>query len=361
MMDKAYAVIMAGGKGERFWPLSTSGSPKQFLRLFGGKPMLSLAVEYLEGLIPPERIFIITRADLEAATRAAAPELPAQNVVGEPFGRDTAAACALACAFVKSRDPEGVMVIMTADHIIGDVGVFQNTLRDGLQRASRDEVLITIGINPAFPSTGFGYIETAEALPGEGGTEFLRAKRFVEKPDSETARQYVEAGNYFWNSGMFMWSAGTFQKALADHQPQLDKVVRNILPVIGTPDFDDRLRAEYESIEKISVDYAIMEKADNIVMARGAFAWDDVGSWSALENHFEKDDNGNVIVGSCEAIDSEGSIVISEERVTALIGVKDLVVVQAGGATLICSKDRAQDIKKMVQRLQDSGENEHLL
>lgn len=361
MMEHAYAVIMAGGKGQRFWPLSKSGRPKQVLSLFGNKPLMAMAVERLDGLIPPARVLVITGADLVEATCRAAPSLPRENVIGEPFGRDTAAACALACAIVKARDPQGVFCILTADHIIKDNDRFQQTLREGIELAGRRDVLLTIGINPAFPSTGFGYIEAGENYPHEGTIVFRKASRFVEKPDRETAECYVASGDFFWNSGMFIWSAQAFQQALRRHCPSLAQMAERIQTHVDQPTFGDELEHEYGRLDKISVDYAIMEKADNLVMARGTFRWYDVGSWPAIEDHFDADAQGNVCVGACEALDSEHNVVVSEDRLTALIGVRDLVVVQAEGATLVCARDRAQDVKRMVEHLGAKGRYDHVL
>lgn len=352
---------MAGGRGERFWPLSTSEHPKQVLSIVGDKSLLAMAVGYLEGFIPPEQVFVITSADLVDVTCEAAPMLPRENVIGEPFGRDTAAVCALASALVKARDPEGVFCILTADHVIRDLDEFRRVLTEGMSLAAADDVLITIGIEPAFPSTGFGYIEAGEKLDREGAVEFRHAKGFVEKPDSATAERYLEAGNYYWNSGLFMWSAAAVQKALGKHAPQLLAMAQRMEAHVDTAGFNVQLEAEYGKLEKISVDYALMEKADNIVMARGRFQWDDVGSWEALANHFDGDESDNVLIGSSEVIDAAGNIVVSKERTTALIGVRDLVVVQAEGATLVCHKSRAQDVKQMVKRMRDRGGYEELL
>jgi mannose-1-phosphate guanylyltransferase len=361
MNKDAYAVIMAGGKGERFWPLSTSKHPKQVLSLFCGKPMLQMAVEYLDGLIPPDRIFVITSADLVEPTQRAAPSLPRGNIIGEPFGRDTAAVCALGSALVKSNNPEAVFCILTADHIIGNIPLFQATLRESIQIASSNDALVTIGIQPTFPSTGYGYIEADKDFPQPGKIKFRKAIRFVEKPHQQTAEQYLRTGRYFWNSGMFIWSVKSLQAALAKHSPQLLGMANRLQPAIGTSEFDGRLKEEYEKLEKISIDYALMEKSQNIVMARGTFGWDDVGSWVALRNHFKPDDVGNVVIGTCENIDAEGNVIVSNERLTALIGVKDLVVIQSENATLICTKDRAQDVKKMVQLLNKKGKYQNLL
>lgn len=360
-MENAYAVIMAGGKGERFWPLSTLAHPKQVLALVGEKPMLAMTVDYVKELIPPERVLIITSSDLVDITREAVPVLPPENVIGEPVGRDTAAACALGSALVKAKDPDAAFCILTADHVIGTLDLFRSTLRDGLTFALANEVLITIGIEPSFASTGFGYIDAGAGIESECDADLFRARRFVEKPDRETAEQYLAAGNYYWNSGMFMWSVRAFQNALVAHCPDLMRMAGNIEPVAWTPDFDPRLADEYAKLGKISVDYAIMEKADNIVMIRGEFSWDDVGSWPALANHFEPDSSGNVVLGKCEALESKGNIVVTRDRLTALIGVTDLVVVHSGDATLICPRDRAQEVKAMVGQLRDKGGYEGML
>lgn len=361
MQEKAYAVIMAGGKGERFWPLSTSKRPKQLLSLVGGKPLLALAVERLEGLIPPERVFVVTNAELVAATREIASFLPPENIVGEPFGRDTAAAASVGCVLAKQQSPDGVFCILTADHIMKDGALFRQALGDSIELAFAEPVLVTMGINPAFPSTGFGYIHAGEPMQRESSTQFFRAKRFVEKPDAATAKDYVDSGQFFWNSGMFVWSVPTFEAAINAHAPELGAMMARLVELDGPVAVEQALAAEYEKLEKISIDYALMEKADNIVMAKGVFPWDDVGSWSALENHFEADADGNIGIGRCETVDSSGNVVVSDKRLTALIGIKDLIVVQADGATLVCPKDRAQDVKKMVERLRSSGRYDALL
>ncbi|MFC1452279.1 mannose-1-phosphate guanylyltransferase [Verrucomicrobiota bacterium] len=361
MLDKAYAVVLAGGRGERFWPLSTGRSPKQFLTLFGGRPLVAAAVERVSCLIPPERVIIITSEALIDQTVAAVPGLPRENVIGEPFGRDTAAACALGTAIVEARCPGGALCVLTADHVIGEAERFLNTLRESLAAALSSEVLITMGIRPASASTGFGYIEAGEEVECREGVRFRRAERFVEKPDRATAEKYVAAGTYFWNSGMFVWSTSTFIDALARHRPQLRDMLEAVGPSVDGENFAGSLRTEYEKLDRISVDYAIMEKADNIIMAEGTFAWDDLGSWSSLGNYFDRGDSGNLVLGTCEAVDSDDNVVVSEGRLTALVGVHDLVVVQAAGATLVCARERAEEVKKMVRLLAEKGSYEELL
>ncbi len=355
MQDNRFAVVMAGGRGERFWPLSTSKRPKQVLSLVGGRPMLAQAVERLKGFIPPERVIVITNASLVDVSREAVPELPAENIIGEPFGRDTAAACALGAAIVKARCETGSFCILTADHVIKDVKIFQQTLDEGFTLAEADDSLVTIGITPTFASTGFGYIACGDSIETEGSVSFRKAERFVEKPDATTAQQYVDSGNYFWNSGMFIWSASTLLKALGAYQPSLLAMAEAMQGVVDRDSFDTCLAVEYEKLEKISIDYAVMEKADNIVTASGTFRWYDVGSWPALEDHFEKDSASNIAIGDCKALDATGNVVVSENHLTALIGVHDLVVVQAKGVTMICPKDRAQEVKAMVQLLDADG------
>ena len=361
MLDKAYAVIMAGGKGERFWPLSTVRTPKQLLSIVGDRPLIAGTFRHLAGLIPPERVIVITSADIVRQTRDALPEVPADNVIGEPFGRDTAAACALGAAVVKSRCPDGAFCVLTADHVIEDGELFRTTLAESFALATSHPVLVTMGIRPTFPSTGFGYIEAGVRLDHGGTVEFQEVRRFVEKPDVKTAEHYLASGRYYWNSGMFIWSVDTFLAALREYCPELHAMAKRLEPWVGKPEFHARMEEEYGKLGRISIDYAVMEKARNIITAKATFRWDDVGSWPALANHLPPDAAGNVVVGACETIDSTGNIVVSRGRLTALIGVKDLVVVQAEGATLICPRDRAQEVKKMVRQIADRGGHDHLL
>ena len=352
---------MAGGKGERFWPLSTSKHPKQLLALVGDQPLIAQAVDRLDGLIRPEHIFVVTNAGLVEATREAAPQLPAENVIGEPIGRDTAAAVACGGALVSARDPGGVFAVLTADQVMGDLDVFRATLRGGLDLAEQNNILVTIGIRPAFPSTGFGYIEAGDDFAEAEGVVFKRAHRFVEKPDEATAQQYLETGRFFWNAGMFIWAVPALRKAFAAHCPEMNALMDELTGFAARGEINAGMEALYPDLKKISIDYALMEKADNIVMACGTFAWDDVGSWTALEKHFPRDQDGNTLIGTCEQIDSSGNIIYSKDRLTAVIGAENLVVVQAEGVTLVCPRDRAQDIKKLVAVLSAKGQYQNVL
>ena len=356
-----YAVILAGGKGERFWPLSTASRPKQLLSLVGDKPLLAQAVDRLHGLIPPERVFVITNQDLVDGCAHAAPALPRENIIGEPVGRDTAAAVALGAALVKAKDPNGVFCVLTADHVIGDLDVYRGTLKAAMDLARREDVLITIGIPPTEPSTAYGYIECGAELPAINGVSFLKAARFVEKPDRTRAEEYLATGKFFWNSGMFIWSVATVQKQLAQHVPELSALIDRMAAVAFKPAFAGELAKAYGELKKISIDYALMEKSKNIVMARGGFRWDDVGSWTALDGHFPKDEAANVLAGVVRTHGASSNIVYSRDRLTVLVGVENVIVVQAEGVTLVCAKDKAQDIKKIVEQLRREGGHEAVL
>ncbi len=360
MLDHAYAVVLAGGYGERFWPASTAAKPKQLLSLLGDRTMLEMAVDRLDGLIPPERVIVLTSQDLVDATAAAAPTVPRQNIIGEPFRRDTAAAVALAAAVVMGRDPAGVFCVVTADHVMGDLDRFRSTLSAGLDLASSQDVLITIGITPRFAATAYGYVEASDRFtPADdadhAGVEFRSVSRFVEKPDRQTAEDYVRSGTFWWNSGMFIWSAESVRSAFAQHRPELAEFIDHLVPLVDTDQFDQGLAAGFEPLEKISIDYALMEKATNIVMAVGTFEWDDVGSWPAVASHIPTDEHGNSFLGDLEVLDASSNVVISDGHLTVLIGVDDLVVVHTEKATLICRKDRAEEVKAVVNRLRQDG------
>lgn len=340
--------------------MSTLQRPKQVLSLSSDKPMLAEAVDRVAPLVPPERVLVITNETLVDACRSAIPNVPAENVIGEPCGRDTAAACALAAAIVAKRSPNGVLAMLTADHVIRDPKRFCEILDHTYDRAMRDPVIVTLGIKPDFPSTGFGYIECGDGVP-EQNVVFCPALRFVEKPDQKTAEKYLESGRYLWNSGMFVWHVNTIMSALHRHVPELGEMAQDLMPSIDTPVFADALREAYAPLGRISIDYAVMEKSSNIVTAESSFGWLDVGTWAALEKLHEADEQGNVLLGITEAIDSKNNIVISKERLTALIGVEDLVVVHAGDATLICPKSKSEAVKQLVQTLAARGDCEAYL
>jgi mannose-1-phosphate guanylyltransferase len=312
---------------------------------------LSLAVERLHGLIPPDRIFIITAERLVEDTVKAAWNVPRANIIGEPCKRDTAPAIAVACGLVQQRDPEGIVCILTADQLMSDVETFRLTLSDAIKVAGREEVIVTMGIQPDSAATGFGYIEAGDPLDTRTVTFFNKAKRFVEKPDAYTAARYVESGRYYWNAGMFVWKIGTMRKALTAHAPDLAQLSDSVAEAASPEALNGVLRQVYPSLRSISIDYAVMEHAQNIVMARGVFGWDDVGSWPSVAGHFSADLDGNVVIGSCEQLEAQNNIVVSENRLTALIGVSGLVVVHSENATLICPKERAEEVKKLLRRI----------
>jgi mannose-1-phosphate guanylyltransferase len=346
-----YAVILAGGSGERFWPMSTAKRPKQFLAIPAGKPLICEAVGRIKNLIPEQQIFIITRNDLISMTRSVLPEFPRQNIIGEPCGRDTAAAIALGAALVKRRNPDAAFCVLTSDQLIGNHALFRKTLKESFHLALSSDSLITIGIKPGFPRTGLGYIEAGKEYCRRHGMIFSKVKRFVEKPELSAARKYLRSGKFFWNSGMFIWSVRSLEEAIRKYRPRLLNLMKKAAMAGGSKTIAKTLTNEYAKLEKNSIDYAIMEKAGNIVMAKGMFKWDDIGSWSALESHYRKDSAGNVIVGSGEAIDGRDNIAVAEGGMIALVGVNDLIVVRSGAATLVCAKDKAQEVKKLVTRL----------
>lgn len=350
-----YAVILAGGRGERFWPVGRHSRPKQFVDLFEGKPLIAHAVDRLRGLVAPSHVLVITSADLVRATRKALPMLAPAQILGEPWGRDTAAACATASAWVASLGGENATVcILTADHLIADPKRFRETLAAAAEITSKKPVMSVIGIKPTFPATGYGYVETGSPVSGRGLPRgFRNVKRFVEKPNLGTATTYVESGRFSWNSGMFVWRAGVFAAALEKFRPALFSTYRKLRDAFGKPGFDRLFRAEYSDIEKISVDYAVMEKADNLVAARGDFGWDDVGTWVSAGAHFKKADGGNAVHGDVVTLAANGNTVANVQKghVVALFGATDLVVVHTKDATLVCPKASADGLKALVKSM----------
>lgn len=362
MTREPYAVILAGGRGERFWPYSTEENPKQLMTLIGGRTLLAQTIGRLADVVSPDRTFIITSERIAPKVRELLPDLPAAHIVAEPCGRNTAAAIALAAGIIRAHDPEAVFGVFPSDHVITDAQQFRATVSACFEAAAQHEALITIGIRPTWPSTGYGYIETGSFAFEVGSTRFLKAVRFVEKPDAERAREYAAAGNYFWNAGMFVWSLRALEIAFGRFWPDFERFLRDVaLHAHQSLKLQAFLRHEYARVDNISIDYALMEKADNIVMTPGDFGWDDVGTWNSVSAHLPKDEHGNAVVGAAELLEAANNTVISENRLTALIGVRDLVVVHTNDVTLICPKDQAEQVKELVKALRRSGRWDHLL
>jgi mannose-1-phosphate guanylyltransferase len=355
------AFILAGGRGERFWPLSSRRRPKQLLALVGDRPLLAETVRRLTPWIPPERTWVITNAEYVEAARQWLPELPPAQIVGEPMGRDTAAAVALALGLMLAHDPEGVFAVLPSDHVIGEGPAFLDTLRTAFRLASHRKALIVVGIPPTAPVPSFGYIEAGPAAEDTPAGPALPVRRFVEKPDVETARRYLAAGNFYWNAGLFVWQTPVLLAALRRHAPRHAELAECAAKAAGRPEFENVLRTAYANIEKTSIDYALMEKAENVLMIPANFRWDDMGTWTTLRNHFPADADGNVIVGDGVALDAGENIVYSPGRLTALLGVRELIVVQAEGVTLVCRRDQADAVKKLVRHLHSLGRYEDLL
>ncbi len=361
-MSDRFVVIMAGGKGERFWPASRSATPKHLLPIVGETPMLTQTVERVAGVVPRENIFVITTQAQLAGVRAACPMLPAANLVAEPMGRDTAAAAGLAMLLVKQRNPRAALAMLPADHVIHDLASYAAHLETAFVAAESADVLVTLGIRPTEPATGFGYIEQAGPWKTLGGRDVLAVKRFVEKPDLATAQEYVASGNYFWNAGMFVWRVPVVEAAFRAHAPDLHAGLAAIEAAAARMNWADALSAGYPTLKKISVDYALMEKSTNVVVVPATFDWDDVGAWPAVANHFPKDAAGNVLRGLALVEGGANNIVVSTDgHLTAVVGASDLVVVHTADATLVCPKDKAQEIKALLKRLEAGAETKRFL
>lgn len=342
---------MAGGSGERFWPMSRSRVPKHLLKLFSERTLLEETVRRIGTAVPRENIFVLTNEVQLPGTRAAlAGLLAAEQIVAEPAKRDTAPAAALATALVRAGGGENAtLALLPADAFIGDASGFARQLGAALARAAQSGAILTIAITPDHAATGFGYLEMGGELTTGAGGVVRQVKRFVEKPDAATAGEYVASGQYAWNAGMFFWRVGTFLAEATRNAPELAAFIRDF-PAAAT-DANAYLAQKFPLLPKISVDYAIMEKAQAVETLLGEFDWDDVGLWTALPKHLAKDAAGNAVRGAVVTSDSTNNIVLSNGRTIALCGVKDLVVVETADAVLVCHRDAVQDIKKLTQQL----------
>jgi mannose-1-phosphate guanylyltransferase len=350
----AHVVILAGGEGTRLWPLSRSRRPKQLLRIAGQRSLIQQTVDRVLPLVGPEHILIVTERSHADDLRAQLPELPARNILVEAERRNTAAALLLAGLHIQARAPDATWASLHADAFITDDEEFRRTLAAALEAAAAGEHLVTTGIRPQFPATGYGYIRQGEKLRDVQGYPLHRVARFVEKPDLETARSYVRSGEDHWNPGVFVWKNLVLLEAFQRFQPEIYRALADE-PL-------ERLNEVYPLAPKQTIDHGIMEVADNVATIPATFRWCDIGSWAELWDVLDKDAWGNAAGGAGRhiAIDTRGTFVFTEDRLVATVGVQDLVVVDTADALFICPRDRAQDVKLVVRRLQEQAATELL-
>ncbi|MGA1839408.1 MAG: mannose-1-phosphate guanylyltransferase [bacterium] len=358
MKKKVYAVILAGGHGTRFWPRSRKKRPKQLLDIIGSESMIQLTISRIKPLIPIENILIVTNKEQAPLIKDHLPQIKPENILAEPCGRNTAPALALASAYLLSKHKDSIMIVLTADHLIQKHYAFLSLLNEGTKMACKDEYLITLGIKPEFPETGYGYIQAGDKL--EGLIIGYKAKRYVEKPDKKTAEEYLRDGRYLWNSGMFIWKTQTFWQALERFLPDIYLSFCRLKDAFGTPNYMETAENIYKDMESISVDYGIMEKSDKVIVIPANIGWNDVGSWTALDKIMKKGEDGNIIIGQHLGIDSKNIIAYSHKKLITTLGIQDLIIVDTEDALLVCHKDRAQEIKNIVSLLEKRGMDEYL-
>ena len=358
-----HAVVMAGGSGKRFWPQSRQRRPKQVLAIGGGRPLIAETLARLDGLVPVERTSIVTHESQVGPLMAALGVGPAPAVIEEPYGRDTAACIGLAAVHVRRADPDGVMLVMPADQVIRPVERFQQVMQAAAEVASDGDALVTFGIKPTYPATGYGYVHRGPLVREVDGIPVYEVRRFREKPAKETAEDYLASGDYYWNSGIFCWRASTILDCLERFTPELHAALERIAGAIATPAEATVLREAYEPLEKISIDYAVMERAETIRVVEADFEWSDVGSWASVARlrQAEADGEGNVVAADAALLDVADSLVIGEDgHLIGVIGLDDIVIVHTPDATLVCARDRAEDVKALVGFLEEKGLNDYL-
>ncbi len=354
---KIYAVIMAGGVGSRFWPRSKEKSPKQLLKIFGNNSMIQDTVYRLKDIVDNENIFIITNKVQQPEIRNQLPEIPVENIIEEPFGRNTAACIGLASIIIKARSEDAVMIVLPADHIIKNIEEFHKTLIDAAKFAYESKGLVTIGIPPTRPETGYGYIQIDEKIITDN---IYKVYTFAEKPNYATAVRFLESGDFFWNSGMFIWRADTILDEIKMYMPDLYEGLQDINLCLNTDKFDKTLAVVYGQLKNISIDYGIMEKSQKVYLTKGNFSWSDVGSWEEVYQLTPKDSDGNAKVGNVYTEMTIDSYIYSPNKFTSVIGVDNVIVINTDDALLVCRRDQSQEVKKVIDHLKINKLKEYL-
>lgn len=362
---KRYGVIMAGGGGTRFWPLSRKERPKQLLNLSGKDLMINETLDRLSDCIMREDLFVVTNvSQAELMEQETAGRLPKGHILAEPAARNTSACIGYAAMEIMQKYGDGIMCVLPSDHFIKDREEFVRVMEAAMAAAERTDALVTIGIQPDFPATGYGYIkrktDSQAEISGECGKNCYTVEEFVEKPDEETAKAYLKDGNYMWNSGMFIWKASTILSYMKRLLPDVYECLEQIGEAMGTGRETETLERVYPTIPKISIDYGIMERADHVLVISGEFGWNDIGSLNMLHLMKEPDENGNTRYGETVCEDCRSCILYGTDKLVAAIGLEDMIVVQTKDAVLVCPKERAQDVKTVVDRLTEQGRERYL-
>ena len=355
------ALIMAGGRGERFWPKSRKNLPKQFLSLTSdGKTMIQLTVERISPVVSLENIYISTNTSYKKLVMEQLPGIPEENILCEPVGRNTAPCIGLAAVHIRKKLGDAIMMVLPSDHLIKNNVMFLDVLRDAATAAEENTNLVTIGITPSYPETGYGYIQFDSQNLKECTSRAYKVVNFKEKPDLSTAKEYVASGDYLWNSGMFIWKVSSILSNMENLMPAMYDGLKKIESSIGTQEQEQVLESEFINFKSESIDYGIMEHAKDIYIIPGAFGWDDVGSWLALERINSSNEFGNVVNGNVISIDTKNSIIHGNEKLIATVGLKDIIIIDTEDALLICDKDSTQDIKKVIENLKICNRNEYI-
>ena len=357
MNNNLSVCIMAGGVGQRFWPRSRESNPKQLINIVGEKPLITQTAERNFNHVSPEQLYVITTKKQAKDISDALKTVPNQNIIAEPYGKNTAPCIGLVCALLAAKNPGTVLAIVPADHWIPDLDIFSRTICDAAEIANQKNVIVTLGIKPRGPETGYGYILAGEEINFSGKTVFSKVNKFIEKPEKEKAEKLIAGGNSFWNAGMFVFKASEMLNAFQKFLPEFYKGLVKIRKAVGSENLDSVIEEVYAKAPKISIDYAIMEKAENVIVGHCDFKWDDVGSWASVDNHWSKDENNNAIRGNVVAVDSSNCVIENTGKgVIGLVGLENVIVVQTDDALLICKKDKDQDVKKLVEKLKANPE-----
>ncbi|MFO8163459.1 MAG: mannose-1-phosphate guanylyltransferase [Thermodesulfobacteriota bacterium] len=356
--DCIYAVIMAGGSGTRFWPRSRQNRPKHLLAITGDENLLQKTIGLITPMVPVSRIIVVTTSLQSDSVKSTVPDIPEENIIIEPFGKNTAPAIGISALAIQRYAQDAVMVVLPADHYIEDKKKFHQTIMAGAYQAFEGDCIVTIGITPRRPETGYGYIEADELKDAKNGIYSVTS--FHEKPDLETARRFIEQGSFFWNSGIFIAKTSSMLKEIEEYLPHNYQGLMKIQASLGTDKELDVINSVYKEMEAISIDYSVIEKSKRVFMIKGNFGWDDVGSWPSAAQYWPKDSNNNSFIGDLINLDSSRCIVYSPKKPVALLGVKGLVIVEQDDALLVCKKERSQDVKKIVDMLKSKGRDEIL-